>query len=446
VKTNVPTTHRASTHEGGPADPHQRPALELERTVATCLLGEDTFYEKGVDIKARIATLCTQVPPATVASLAVRARDDWKLRHVPLWLTRQLARVPGAPTASTLEKVVQRPDEMAEFLSLYWADNGGKRSLPAAVKRGLAAAFQKFSPYQLAKWNRDGAVKLRDVLFLCHAKPRDEAQAAVWKQLIDGKLAAPDTWEVALSSGADKRATWERLLREDKLGQMALVMNLRNMVQAGVPLDLVGEKLRESSKQGKALPFRFVSAVKHAPALAQAISDAMVASIDRTQPLVGSTMVVVDVSGSMDAAMSSKGEVTRWEAASALAVLIVELCPQARVFTFSNQTVEVPSYHGLGLVAAITNSQSHQGTYLGRTLTALQAHVPNVDRIVVVTDEQAHDTIPRCWAHYGYVINVAPYKPALPTSQGGWKRLNGFSERIVDWMRAEEALDGNANT
>ena len=87
------------------------------------------------------------------------------------------------------------------------------------MKKGLAAAFTKFDEYALAKYNRPTPVKLRDVLFLSHAKPVDEAQATLWKRLIAGELVAPDTWEVALSSGADKRETWERLLMERKLGR-----------------------------------------------------------------------------------------------------------------------------------------------------------------------------------------------------------------------------------
>src|SRR6185436_11835319 len=90
----------------------------------------------------------------------------------------------------------------------------------------------------LAKYDRAGQVKLRDVLFLSHAKPKDAAQAALWKQFVDGRLPVPDTWEVALSatgqSQAAKREVWERLLRENKLGALALLRNLRNMKQAGV--------------------------------------------------------------------------------------------------------------------------------------------------------------------------------------------------------------------
>ena len=99
--------------------------------------------------------------------------------------------------AETLARVIQRADELSEFVAIYWKD--GHVPLSAQVKKGLAAAFPKFDEYQLAKYDRGGPIKLRDVLFLCHAKPRDQAQADVWKQLVSGSLTTPDTWEVALS-------------------------------------------------------------------------------------------------------------------------------------------------------------------------------------------------------------------------------------------------------
>ena len=102
------------------------------------------------------------------------------------------------------------------------------------MKKGLAAAFPKFDEYQLAKYDRGGPIKLRDVLFLCHAKPRDAAQAGVWKQLIWGRAHhARHLGGCTLSSGADKREAWERLLREQKLGALALLRNLRNMQRGG---------------------------------------------------------------------------------------------------------------------------------------------------------------------------------------------------------------------
>jgi len=111
-----------------------------------------------------------------------------------------------------------------------------KKKLSAAIKRGLARTFAKFDEYALAKYDHESAVRLRDVLFLSHPKAENEAQDALWKRLIAGELKTPDTWEVALTAGTDKRETFERLIREGQLGYLAL---LRNMIEAGCDLDLV---------------------------------------------------------------------------------------------------------------------------------------------------------------------------------------------------------------
>src|SRR5215471_17772099 len=216
------------THEGAPAR-QVTPELQLRRSVLACMLWEDQFYEDGVAIAGRIRELVAQVPAEKVAALAIEAREKMKLRHAPLLLVREMARLKTHRhlVSESLVRVVQRADELAEFVALYWSD--GKQPLSAQVKKGLAGAFTKFDEYALAKYNRAAPVKLRDVLFLSHAKPVDQAQADLWKRLVDGELATPDTWEVALSAGEDKRAVWERLLRENKLGALALLRNLRNM-------------------------------------------------------------------------------------------------------------------------------------------------------------------------------------------------------------------------
>src|SRR6266852_9054348 len=237
--SGLPWMKQKQTHEGAPAK-HISPELQLRRSVLACLLWESQFYEDGIEIAGRIAELVPKVAAEKVAALAVEAREQMKLRHAPLLLVREMARhkTHRALVAETLARVIQRADELAEFVAIYWKD--GRVPLSGQVKKGLAAAFPKFDEYQLAKYDRGGPINLRDVLFLCHAKPRDQVQADVWKKLVSGSLSAPDTWEVALSSGADKREAWERLLREQKLGALAL---LRNMREAGVDEPLVLEAL-----------------------------------------------------------------------------------------------------------------------------------------------------------------------------------------------------------
>lgn len=216
MKTNRPVakTDPRKTHEGATAQ-HISAEAELRRSVMTCLLFENTFYEKGSKIAERIAELVPQVPGSQVALMAEEARDKFQLRHVPLFLVRELARIKGMGTHVewALERVIQRPDELTEYVAMYWKDK--RQPLSAGSKRGLAAAFRKFNAYQLGKYNQDNKVKLRDVLFLSHAKPKDDEQAQVWKKLVDGTLESAITWEYVLSEAgksASKKETWEKVI------------------------------------------------------------------------------------------------------------------------------------------------------------------------------------------------------------------------------------------
>jgi hypothetical protein len=422
------------SHEGAPAR-HISPEMQLRRSVLACLLWESQFYEDGVEIGGRIAELVPKVAAEKVAALAFEAREQSKLRHVPLLLVREMARhkTHRAAVSDTLARVIQRADELAEFVAVYWKD--GRVPLSGQVKKGLAAAFPKFDEYQLAKYDRGGPIKLRDVLFLCHAKPRDEAQAAVWKRLIWGRLTTPDTWEVALSSGADKREAWERLLREQKLGALALLRNLRNMREAGVDEPLVLNALREMSA-ARVLPFRFLAAARHAPRWEEALEQAMLKSLASADKLPGRTIALVDVSGSMTAPLSRRSEMQRTDAAYGLAVLLREVGREVAVFSFSDSLVEVPARRGFALRDAIDTSQRHNGTYLGKAVEELNRR-EKYDRLIVVTDEQAHDTVPAPHGK-GYVINVASYKNGV--GYGKWTHIDGWSESVIEYIRALERM------
>lgn len=437
MRTNVaPTVPR--THEGAPAS-HLKPIDELRRTVLACLLFEDSFYEDGESVANRIKRLVAQCQPHEVAELAIEAREKQRLRHAPLMLVRELARdskrAPEGQIASTLARVIQRADELSEFLALYW-NGDGRKPIAKQVKKGLAKAFTKFDEYQLAKYDRANAIKLRDVLFMVHAKPKDEGQAALWRRLVDGQLAAPDTWEVALSAGADKKETFERLIAEGKLGYMALLRNVRNMQQAGVRPETVERALMEGAAKSKALPFRFVAAARAVPAWEPMIDQAMQAAMGSLERLPGKTAVLVDISGSMNSPLSGKSDLTRMDAACALAVLVRGVSDDVRVFSFSDALVEVPPRSGMALIDAIQNSQFVGGTQLGAAVETVAQLAPETERLIVITDEQSSDPVGGPVGR-GYMINVATYKHGVV--YGDWTRINGWSEAVVQFIQASEA-------
>jgi hypothetical protein len=430
ARLNVKVSQSVYTHGGAPAFPHVNAFQQLRRSVLSCLLWESEFYEGGVSIADRISEHAKAVSAKQLAELAVEARSVHNLRHVPLLLLCELIRRGGRETGDAIFNTIQRADELAELVALYWRN--GKRPLSKQMKIGLARAFRKFNAYSLAKYNRDGAVKLRDVLFLCHPRPKDDAQAAVWKQLVDGELPAPDTWEVALSGGADKKESWERLMREGQLGYLALLRNLRNMTAVGVDGDLITQAIVARKGAERVLPFRYVAAARACPQMEPALDQALSECISELPPMNGKTFILVDVSGSMDAPLSGKSDLKRIDAAAALASLIHG---DLRVFTFSNALVEVPPRRGMAGVDAVIKSQPHGGTELAGAVAAVNK-VPH-DRLIVITDEQATDgRVPAPVAKRAYMINVASYQNGV--GYGKWTHLDGFSEGILRWINVIE--------
>lgn len=417
------------THEGGLAKKIS-PELELRRSVMACLLWESTFYEGGDDIALRIADLVPKVKPDKVAEIAIEAREQMKLRHVPLLIVREMAKHNSHKylVKDTLARILQRADELAEFLAIYWKD--GRQPLSAQVKKGLAAAFTKFDAYELAKYNRDADVMLRDVLFLTHPKPASEEQVNTWKQLVDDTLHTPDTWEVSLSTGQDKKDTFERLIRERKLGALALLRNLRNMYQAGVDETLVREAL-SNIKVDRILPFRFIAAAKHVPQWEPELEQAMFKALAGKDKLEGRTALIVDVSGSMNVALSSKSSMSRLNTACGIALLARELFDNIEIWTFSNEVRMISARHGFALRDAIVDSQCHGGTQLGKAVREIG--LENYDRSIVITDEQSHDRVPDC---KGYMINVCTYQRGV--GYGAWVHIDGFSEAVLNYVQAYE--------
>lgn len=454
VKTVAPVVH---THEGG-RSVKSSAIKELRRSVMASMLFEGSFYEDGKDHAARVSELCRKVSFDELAQAALDAREKFKLRHVPLLLTREAIRYhQGRKVGDLIFQVVQRPDELAELLALYWKDKP-KSKLTAQMKAGLGRAMKKFSPHALAKYNRDADVKLRDVMFLSHVKVETEGERytkrerrleregkekfnltdreKTFKQLAEQNLDSADTWETNLSGGADKKETFERLIRDKKLGALALLRNLRGMIEAGVSEDLIRDGLARMNTE-RVLPFRFITAARYAPRLEDAIEQAMLRCVQDIPKLPGKTALLIDHSGSMRGAkVSQKSEIDRFEAACALAIILRERAERIRVFAFSDRTVEVAPRRGFAMAQAIEQSMHFGGTYLGKAVASVYAAFPECERLIVITDEQSADR-PKAPQGIGYIINVGTYKNGI--AYGPWVSIDGWSEAVIDYIRESEA-------
>ena len=265
------------------------PEWELYSTVVTTMGVEDKFYERGEDRVCRIADLVRRVQPEFVAQLAIYAREAMHLRSVPLLLLVELARCHRGDSlvSRAVSRTVQRADEITELLMCYqWrTSRRDLTGLSSQLRKGLAEAFNHFDEYQLAKYDRTGRkVTLRDALLLVHPKPKDERQKDTFRKILNDELETPYTWETELSrtgqqhfeSKADRkdavRKVWQELIASRRMGYMATLRNLRNMLEASVDDASVAQVCRflsnaEAVSRSKQLPFRYLSAYLQLQAL-----------------------------------------------------------------------------------------------------------------------------------------------------------------------------------
>lgn len=435
-KLNLNKGSVVRTHEGAPAFVGP-PEFQLRRAVVASMLFEDTFYEDGLSIEERIQQLVPLVKADNVAQLAIDARTKYKIRHMPLLLIIEMLKHSSHKgyVCDVVQAVINRADELADIVSLYWKD--GKKPLPNQLKKGIAAAFHKFQRYHFEKYARrtNVNVRIKDAMFLTHPKPINDEEKRLFSDIANDKLEPAMTWEVEISKHGNKKEVWEKLLAEEKLGALALLRNLRNMIDAKVSRDMIEEAIRRM-KVDKILPFRFITAAKYAPQFEDVLEAAMLRALSSHEKLRGTTTLLVDGSGSMNDSLSKKSEATRFETACALAILLREICERVNIYVFSNNAYRVLPRHGFALRDAIKLKTEFRGTYTQKGID-LAVGDGGYDRLIIITDEQSHTRVHNpIKGSLGYIINVAPYQYSI--GYGEFVHIDGWSEAIIDYIKVYE--------
>lgn len=465
MKTNkktVPTkvgTERLAGGAGALAAIQSEEA-KLRRLVMSCLLWEDVAYSSGNEIVQEICKTIPKVSAKACYEIAVSARRDQKLRHVPLLLIREMARYTEHSkfVRNAVREVCTRPDQLTELLSIYWKTNSGKKAIKKQLAAGMADALNSFNEYQLSKWNRDADVKLRDVLFLTHAKPATQENARLFKALADNTLATPNTWEVGLSaakSEADKVKVWESLIAENKLGALALLKNLRNMIQSGVPKSTIRKAIKQASPT-MLLPIDFVKAGDYAPDYLADLEDLMFRCLGEYPKLKGETVFVLDVSGSMKTSVSSKSNYTRYDAGKAMTMLAREMCESCTIYLTAgsdgartHSTKKVSGFRGFGLMGEIdriSQTLGGGGIFTRQCMDYIRDQEKEVpDRVIVFSDSQDCDyhygnkTLPKPCGVANYIIDVSSHANGV-NYKGIWTaEIAGWSEHFLKYIALLES-------
>ena len=342
AKFNQKNTRRTVNRDGFPAYSMERKE-RLVSAVLTTMFGEPKFYGSTDGDIVLLATECAHYDPAFLCRLACYARNDNNLRSVSHVLCCVIAREAHEYTRRTVRNIVIRPDDMTEILACYKRMYG--KPFPNALKRELACVMQNFDEYQLAKYNRGGAVKLRDVLRITHPVPRDAKTEALFRKVLDDTLETPYTWETELSQKGNNKETWNALISSGKVGYMALLRNLRNIINSGADIAPVLEIIAdpERVRKSRQLPFRFYSAYltlsdqnMMTGDIHRALEKALEVSVETIERIFGRTLIAIDVSASMNSRISQKSEVRCCDIASLLGAMASHICEDATVCYFDS--------------------------------------------------------------------------------------------------------------
>jgi len=461
------------------------PRTRLYTRVASALMAEKTFY---TDAQATDAALLAdvaavaQIDPEFVLRLAAYARQVLNLRSVATVLLVEAAAIPACKpyVRRWTPEIIRRADEPAEAIA-YWVKRhgaigaggpkGGEHAFPNCLAKGLADALRRFDEYQFAKYDRDGSVKLRDVLRIVRPKPRSDAEAALYRYLVRGELDATHlpklaakaallrkeafdaearelaakahaTWEVVTSKFGTSAEVWNSL----HLPFMAGIRNLANLMRNGADeaLDRVIAMLRDPNhvRRSKQLPFRFLSAYRaidpaeadaygfrqtaeadqriaghpRRAAVLEAIVSALESSVANLPHLGGVTFVTADNSGSMTSPISERSTVRHIDIANLLAAIAHHMSDEAICSVFGESHRVVPVIRKDSIV---TNMRRLAGTDVGHSTNAwlaiqhLRETGTRVDRIILFSDMQCYDAGHGQWDSESLAAELRKYRSSV---------------------------------
>lgn len=487
--TPIATTGQAFTAEGGMGW-QRTPKGELFLAAVTSL-NEDTFYESADERATHIQTLTKDneivTDPEWTLGMVRWLRQEVGLRSIPtvVAISAVKARLDAGLTGSNrqiVEAAIGRLDEASDMVAGWMSLYG--RNIPSCVRRGVADALRvRLSERSYLKWAgrmNAGSVTLRDVVNLTHPKPKGKTQEALIKLVLDesyGKkgsdkklptirarrqflamdrdaqiraLTGPDAKDIirkaaltheviAGSIGTIPADVWETLVPE--MGYMALRMNLRRIEASGASRSLVAtinERLSdvEEAAKSRTMPVAFYSAYKNAPlAFAAALQDAANASLENVPALKGSTLVLLDRSGSMSGILSAKSSLTCQDTANVFASALALRGENVRVVAFDGFMEDV-NVSGTDLLRVVDQMPAPRGaTYTTKAIRWAHEGGRQYDRIVILTDEQYWGgSVDKALDTYApgvpvFTWNLAGYRTAqMEACEGRWT-FGGLSDK-----------------
>lgn len=352
--------------------------------------------------------------------------QEWAKRFYSLWDKK-------AQKGGT----IFRPDDMAEILAAFSASN--KTKATNAMKKGFADAIERLDAHLILKYKPS----LIDVINLVHPDPKksrafvnyNNEKITAIDAVIRGYSVSADTWEAAQSEAGQevakavkagkitktegeallkeaKAENWNDLLLEGKLGALAALRNIRNILKVATNektlrmLELLlsdGDVIRKA----KIMPYQIdlaneVVKSEFNSMEARQITSALLRGYEAAVPnlaeiLPGRNLVMIDMSGSMTTYITNGNKQApanyRSSCADKAALLgaTIAKSTNADVIVFGT-TAKYVNYNVNSDVFSIANQIKCNlgGTNLAEAWRLAQSSGKRYDRVFILSDNECN--------------------------------------------------------
>lgn len=405
--------------------------------------------------------------PEFVAKACVFSRNELGLRTISQLTAALVNDCKFDGKRDFFAKYFRRIDDVSEVLGAIDAYGSGKRS--HALVRGAADYLSRQSEYSLGKYKMEGKkYNLFDLINITHAH---SAAIDAYKR---GTLETPDTWETSISaakSDEEKSMEWVRLVEEGRLGYLALIRNIRNIVAAAPSLKWIKDNLCPAIENETAIrkslifPYQIYVAyvnLDDCPLQVRASLDtAFRIAVENMPALEGRTAILLDVSGSMDSPISGRSTISIKEVGAVYATAIYLRNSECDLVKFGNRAkrfeIDLKSDVFTMVERFCDNDGLGYGTSISPAVKVLECYpAAKFDRIFLISDMQIMDSTLSSyfWMRVDhssmdnylarnkrtrlYSYDLGNYKGKVSKVNGRLVMLTGLTDKVFDMIQIIE--------
>lgn len=386
-----------------------------------------TFYADAKSQLDQIKKLVDNVDPAFIADLAVYSRQSAFMKDMPAYLLAVLAVRDIDLFKATFPKVMDNGKMIRNFVQIVRSGVTGRKSLGTAPKRMIKEWLETRKDDQIFYDSVGNEPSLSDVVKMVHPRPETKSREALYgyitgrkydaallpgivtefetfKSNLEGKV--PNVNFQMLTALPLTARNWETIAENAKW-QMTR-MNLNTFARHGVFKNSILTKditarLRDAKQIAKAkvFPYQLFTAFLHTQGSAEvpesvvnALQDAMEHAIANIPEFDGKIFIGVDISGSMDSAVSGDRAVVSKISCRQVAALIASAIKRknenTEVFTFDTEARKVNlNARDSVMTNAKIIAAPGGGTDCAATVRLLNAEKRTGDVVIIISDNES---------------------------------------------------------